>query len=202
MGGKKSKKEKKPKKSSKHKKKKSRRHESSSSSSSSSSSGDSGSEDSEDLKRARAQKMAKKLASRLKQGEIAGYTDAENPFGDANLTERFVWHKRIEKSIMKGVDVKELGVKAERERHKERLKEIEKVKLQREARDREKMEKEEEREIMQREEALIEAVELEKKEEEFHLLQAKMRSEIRVKDGRARAIDLVSRNLHAVPGSG
>jgi hypothetical protein len=27
----------------------------------------------------------------LKQGEIAGYTDTENPFGDANLTERFVW---------------------------------------------------------------------------------------------------------------
>ena len=99
------------------------------------------------------------------------------------------------------MDPKELGLKAEKARHVERLKEIEKVKVQREDRDREKMEKEEEREIMQREQALIEAVELEKKEEEFHLQQAAMRSDIRVKEGRARAIDLVSRNLHAVPGS-
>uniref|UniRef100_A0A7S0SB60 Splicing factor Cactin n=1 Tax=Mantoniella antarctica TaxID=81844 RepID=A0A7S0SB60_9CHLO len=145
--------------------------------------------------------MARKLAVRLKQGEIAGYTDQENPFGDANLTERFVWHKKIEKSLMSGMDPKELGLKAEKKRHVERLKEIEKVKEQRETRDRERMEKEEEREIMQREEALIEAVELEIKEEEFHLQQARMRSDIRVKEGRARAIDLVSRNLHADPGA-
>jgi hypothetical protein len=63
--------------------------------------------------------------------------------------------------LHRGVDPKELGLKAEKIRHVERLKEIEKVKEQREQRDKEKMEKEEEREIMQREEALIEAVELE-----------------------------------------
>ena len=39
-----------------------------------------------------------------------------------------------------------------------------------------------------------------KKEEEFHLQQAKVRSEIRVREGRARAIDLVSRNLHSEDG--
>ena len=100
------------------------------------------------------------------------------------------------------MDAKELGLKAERRRHEERLKEIEKVKQQREQRERERVEKEEEREIMAREEALIEAVELEKKEEEFHLQQAKMRSDIRVrKGGRARAIDLVSRNIDAEPGA-
>ena len=194
---KKSKKEKKEKKEkSKSKKKRSRREPSSSSSSSS----DSESENSEEVRAHRAAKMAKKLAARLKQGEIAGYTDNVNPFGDANLTERFVWHKKIEKSLVAGVDPKELGLKAEKRRHEERLKEIEKVKMQREQRDRERMEKEEEREIMQREEALIEAVELEKKEEEFHLQQAKVRSEIRVREGRARAIDLVSRNLHSEDG--
>ena len=113
-----------------------------------------------------------------------------------------MWHKKIEKSLMSGVDAKELGLKAERRRHEERLKEIEKVKQQREQRERERVEKEEEREIMAREEALIEAVELEKKEEEFHLQQAKMRSDIRVKERAARAaIDLVSRNIHAEPGA-
>ena len=183
----------------KHKKKKSKREASSSSSSTSSSDSE---EDSDEIRRARATKMAKKLATRLKQGgEIAGYTDQENPFGDANLTERFVWHKKIEKSLVAGVDPKELGLKAEKRRHVERLKEIEKVKEQREQRDRERVEKEEEREIMAREEALIEAVELEKREEAFHLQQAKMRSDIRVKEGRARAIDLVSRNLNAEPGA-
>ena len=146
--------------------------------------------------------QAKKLGARLKQGEIAGYTDAENPFGDANLTERFVWHKKIEKSLMAGVDAKDLGLKAEKARHEARLLEIEKVKQQREQRDREKMEKEQERELMQREEALIEAVELEKKEEEFHVAQAKMRSDIRVREGRARAVDLVARNVDAEVGSG
>ena len=146
--------------------------------------------------------QAKKLGARLKQGEIAGYTDAENPFGDANLTERFVWHKKIEKSLMSGVDAKDLGLKAEKARHEARLLEIEKVKQQREQRDREKMEKEQERELMQREEALIEAVELEKKEEEFHVAQAKMRSDIRVREGRARAVDLVARNVDAEVGSG
>lgn len=201
MGSKKkSKKEKKEKKSKSKSKKKRSRREPSSSSSSSSDSSDSDSENSEEQRRHRAAKMAKKLAARLKQGEIAGYTDNVNPFGDANLTERFVWHKKIEKSLVNGVDPKELGLKAEKRRHEERLKEIEKVKMQREQRDRERMEKEEEREIMQREEALIEAVELEKKEEEFHLQQAKVRSEIRVREGRARAIDLVSRNLHSEDG--
>ena len=116
---KKSKKEKKEKKEkSKSKKKRSRREPSSSSSSSS----DSESENSEEVRAHRAAKMAKKLAARLKQGEIAGYTDNVNPFGDANLTERFVWHKKIEKSLVAGVDPKELGLKAEKRRHEERLK--------------------------------------------------------------------------------
>jgi hypothetical protein len=40
------------------------------------------------------------------------------------------------------------------------------------------------------------------KEEEFHLAQARMRSDMRVKGGRARAIDLLARNLNAEPGWG
>ena len=115
------------------------------------------------------------------------------------MTERFVWHKKIEKSLMAGVDAKDLGLKAEKARHEARLREIEKVKQQREQREREKMEKEEEREIIAREEALIEAVELEKREEQFHLDQAKARAEIRLREGRGRPIDLLSRNLHADP---
>ena len=41
---------------------------------------------------------------------------------------------------MDGADAKDLGLKAEKRRHEERLREIEKVKQQREQREREKME--------------------------------------------------------------
>ena len=91
------------------------------------------------------------MAGRVKQGEeIAGYSNADNPFGDAALTDRcadfflsrepcsvylfrstfllkfrlgcrFVWRKKIEKQIIEGVDVKDLGLKAERQRQQERL---------------------------------------------------------------------------------
>ena len=102
---------------------------------------------------------------------------------------------------MAGVDAKDLGLKAEKARHEARLLEIEKVKQQREQRDREKMEKEQERELMQREEALIEAVELEKKEEEFPSRRRRC-ARTSACARRARAVDLVARNVDAEVGSG
>ena len=92
--------------------------------------------------------QAKKLSERLKRsGAVAGYTNECNPFGDTNLTDRcvprkrrsaqcsgpdvclrlfpaarsFVWHKKLEKQILDGADVRELGLKAERQRQKERM---------------------------------------------------------------------------------
>lgn len=50
-----------------------------------------------------------------------GYTNEDNPFGDAALTERFVWGKKIEKAIAEGADVKDLTAKAEDRRQAERL---------------------------------------------------------------------------------
>ena len=50
-----------------------------------------------------------------------GYTDAENPFGDAKVTERFVWGKKIEKQLQDGADVRDLTSKAEAKRQQERL---------------------------------------------------------------------------------
>lgn len=59
----------------------------------------------------------------LEKGGAAGhgYTDAENPFGDAKVSERFVWGKKIEKQLQEGADVRELTSKAERKRQEERL---------------------------------------------------------------------------------
>lgn len=66
--------------------------------------------------------QAKKVANHLKKHSGGhGYTDQDNPFGDSNVTERFVWGKKLEKQIQSGVDVKDLGARAEKRRQDERL---------------------------------------------------------------------------------
>ncbi|EIE19628.1 hypothetical protein COCSUDRAFT_67727 [Coccomyxa subellipsoidea C-169] len=124
-----------------------------------------------------------------------GYTDAENPFGDAKVTERFVWGKKIEKQLQDGADVRELTSKAESRRQQERLAEIEKVRKRREERAAERALQEEELSIMQRERAVLEGVEMEAKEEEFHLETAKKRAQQRMREGRAKPIDALAINL-------
>eukprot|EP00887_Chlorella_sp_A99_P001190 scaffold14.g1190.t1 len=187
--GSKSKKEKKE----KRRKEKRRRRESSTESSSS---------DDEERKRRRAAKLAKKVAQHLQKHSTggAGYSNEDNPFGDTNLTERFVWGKKIEKQLAEGVDVRELTARAEARRHAERLEEIEKVKKRREQREAEREAMQAELEMIQRERALAEAVELEKKEEEFHLEQAKMRTRQRITEGRTRPIDLLACNVFPIDG--
>ncbi|KAK3278867.1 hypothetical protein CYMTET_13223 [Cymbomonas tetramitiformis] len=169
---------------------------------SSSDSSDDSSTDEEELKerkRQKAEKKARKLGKRLQSETIAGYSNESNPFGDTNLTERFVWHKKLEKQINDGMDIKELGLRAERKRQENRMKEIQSVKKRREERELEKAQAEEEALLLNRERAAAEAADLEKKEEEFHLQQAKERSIIRVKEGRAKPIDVLSKNLNAEP---
>ena len=66
--------------------------------------------------------QAKKVASHLKKHSGGhGYTNQDNPFGDSNVSERFVWGKKLEKQIQSGVDVKELTARAEKRRQEERL---------------------------------------------------------------------------------
>jgi hypothetical protein len=63
------------------------------------------------------------VAQHLKKHKVTGidYTDNDNPFGDSNLTERFVWGKKIEKELASGRDVREMTAKAEMRRQAERL---------------------------------------------------------------------------------
>ena len=129
-----------------------------------------------------------------------GYTDEDNPFGDARLSERFVWGKKIEKQLVDGADVRDLTAKAEQRRQNERMEEIEKVQKRREQREAERAAMVEELEMIQRERAMVEAVELEKKEEEFHLEQAKVRARQRLEAGRPKAIDLLTNNLFLLDG--
>ncbi|EFJ12203.1 hypothetical protein SELMODRAFT_425559 [Selaginella moellendorffii] len=119
----------------------------------------------------KAQRKAAKVAKKLKSQSVSGYSDDSNPFGDSNLTEK----KKIERDIAnKALNLKDISVKAERVRQEEQMKEIEKVKKKREERAMEKAKNEEEKAMLARER--------EKKEEE-----------IRIKEGRATKIDLLSK---------
>ncbi|KAG6545233.1 hypothetical protein Mapa_013345 [Marchantia paleacea] len=144
----------------------------------------------------KAHKKALKVAKKLKTQTVSGYTNDSNPFGDSNLTERFVWRKKIEKDLTNGLDSRELSLKAEKKRQKERMAEIEKVKKRREERAIEKAQHEEEMAMLARERARAEFQDWEKKEEEFHFQQSKVRSDIRLREGRAKPIDVLSKNLN------
>ncbi|KAL6581977.1 hypothetical protein OROMI_005991 [Orobanche minor] len=73
--------------------------------------------------------------------------------------------------------------------------EIEKVKKRREERAIEKAQHEEEMALLARERARAEFQDWEKKEEEFHFDQSKIRTEIRLREGRTKPIDILTKHL-------
>ncbi|KAK4377602.1 hypothetical protein RND71_003898 [Anisodus tanguticus] len=145
----------------------------------------------------KAQKKAMKVAQKLKttQKQVSGYSNDSNPFGDSNLNENFVWRKKIERDVTRGVPLTAFSVKSEKKRQRERMAEIEKVKKRREERAMEKAQREEELMLLARERARAEFHDWEKKEEEFHFDQSKVRTEIRLKQGRVKPIDVLIKQL-------
>lgn len=153
-------------------------------------------EDIADYLAKKAQKKALKVAKKLKSQTVSGYSNDANPFGDSNLNEKFVWRKKIEKDISQGVPLDMFSIKAEKKKQRERMAEIEKVKKRREERATEKAQHEEEMALLARERARAEFQDWEKKEEEFHFDQSKVRSEIRLREGRTKPIDILSKQLN------
>ncbi|XP_041847711.1 cactin isoform X2 [Melanotaenia boesemani] len=152
-------------------------------------------------KRARrlAKKEAKEKKRREKMGwseEYMGYTNADNPFGDNNLLGTFKWQKALDK---KGIG--HLGEKDLKERNKriqeENRRELQKVKQLRLEREREKAMRETELEMLQREKEAEHFKTWAEQEDNFHLHQAKLRSKIRIRDGRAKPIDLLAKYISA-----
>ncbi|XP_022852520.1 cactin-like [Olea europaea var. sylvestris] len=111
------------------------------------------------------------------------------------MNDRFVWRKKIEHDITQGLPLDEFSVKAEKKRQRERMAEVEKVKKRREERALEKARHEEEMALLARERARAEFQDWEKKEEEFHFDQSKVRSEIRLREGRTKPIDVLIKHL-------
>ncbi|NXO02438.1 CATIN protein, partial [Rhinopomastus cyanomelas] len=152
-------------------------------------------------KRARrlAKKEAKERKKREKMGwgeEYMGYTNTDNPFGDNNLLGTFIWSKALEKKGISHLDEKELKERNKRIQEDNRL-ELQKVKQLRLEREREKAMREQELEMLQREKEAEHFKTWEEQEDNFHLQQAKLRSKIRIRDGRAKPIDLLAKYISA-----
>ncbi|CAG0899594.1 unnamed protein product [Cyprideis torosa] len=144
-------------------------------------------------------KEAKEKKKREKMGwdnEYALFTDADNPFGDAHLHQTFVWKKKLEKEGLADLGSEEIE---ERNRQKmiEMRDELEKVKARRQQYELEKAAREEESALEQRRKEAAQFREWEKQEDSFHLQQAKLRSKIRIQDGRAKPIDLLAKYISA-----
>ncbi|EOA28755.1 hypothetical protein CARUB_v10024987mg [Capsella rubella] len=139
----------------------------------------------------RALKKALSASKKLKKSSVSGYSNDSNPFGDSNLTEAFVWRKKIEKDVNHGASLDEFSVKAGRRRLMETMAEVEKAKKRREESAVEKARHEEDMALLARERSRAEFQYWEKKEEEFNFYQSKMRSAIRLDKGRAKPIDVL-----------
>lgn len=151
----------------------------------------------------RARRLSKKEAKERKRKErmgwdqdYLGYTNADNPFGDEHLLDTFVWHRKMEKEGKEDILHEELQ-KMQKLKMEENRRELEKVKKRRLEREKEQEEREQERERLQREKEAEYFREWEKQEDSFHLHQAKMRSKIRIHDGRAKPIDLLAKYISA-----
>jgi len=149
----------------------------------------------------RFRRLMKKEAKERKRKELMGwdndylhYTNADNPFGDANLLSTFVWDKKMAKDGLVGVSHEELESRNP-QKMEENKRELEKVKKRRMEREIERQEREEEMALLQRSKEAAQFKEWEKSEDQFHLQQARLRSTIRIEDGRAKPIDLLAKYI-------
>ncbi|KAB0804053.1 hypothetical protein PPYR_01023 [Photinus pyralis] len=151
----------------------------------------------------RLRRLLKKEAKERKRKELMGwdneylhYTNADNPFGDANLLSTFVWSKKMAKEGLVGVSSEELETR-NKYKQDENKRELEKVKKRRLEREQERQNREEEMQRLQRSKEAAQFEEWERQEDKFHLEQARLRSHIRIQDGRAKPIDLLAKYISA-----
>jgi len=66
----------------------------------------------------------------MQMNDVMGYSNVENPYGDANLTEKFKWHKKREMEEKMGLSEEEARER-DRQRRMETITELEKLKKRR-----------------------------------------------------------------------
>lgn len=146
----------------------------------------------------RLRRLAKKEAKEKKRKEQMGwdaeYSNRDNPFGDSNLEQTFVWQKKYQKEGKANVDEREIE-RLNKRNMEETKRELEQVKQRRIQREKEREARVEEMNKVQRDKEMATFKEWEKQEDTFHLKQAKLRSRIRLRDGRAKPIDILARYI-------
>ena len=151
----------------------------------------------------RARRLSKKAEKARRDRERMGwdqeyvhYTNEDNPYGDSNLTSAFRWQKKLEKSGLDKVDDHQLQ-KMQRVKYEEQKRELEKVKQRRLEREREREERRAMMELEERDRENDKFTKWQDEEDTFHLQQARLRSNIRILDGRAKPIDLLAKYISA-----
>ncbi|KAI9564741.1 hypothetical protein GHT06_008482 [Daphnia sinensis] len=153
----------------------------------------------EKRKRRLLKKQSKEMKRKEQMGwdnELLQYTNSDNPFGDSNLLEKFVWKKKFEKEGRGDMSQEEI----ERELRMKQLAnrdELEKVKARRLEREKEKEAREDETADLQRTKEAEQFKEWQQSEDQFHLEQAKLRSAIRIQDGRAKPVDVLAKYINS-----
>ena len=149
----------------------------------------------------RARRLRKKQEKHLRNKEKMGwdkdyvhYTNEDNPFGDHNLLDNFRWNQKLKQEGMDKLDERELE-RVQRAKQEEQRQELEKVKQRRLEREREREERETLLELEDRKRENDKFSKWRKDEDEFHLQQARLRSKIRIEDGRAKPIDLLAKYI-------
>ena len=137
--------------------------------------------------------QAKRRALEERRGQhvmsLFGYTNADNPFGDSQLTEQFVWGKKAEKERAQG------GSSVPKRQFTDRVRELEEVRKRRRDREAEIEQRDAEREAEARERELEMYGNLEEKEDAADREQEKNRCRLRLRNGRAKPLDLIYKNL-------
>uniref|UniRef100_A0A1I7W2Q7 Splicing factor Cactin n=1 Tax=Loa loa TaxID=7209 RepID=A0A1I7W2Q7_LOALO len=150
----------------------------------------------ETLEEKKARRLAKKLKKAEKESGVmlddeAKYTNTNNPFNDPNLTSTFIWTKKLAAEGKADLSLKQIE-KMNRDRTLKNLAEMEELKRNREARDAAR----EDLEMIKRDEERRHNSDWYATEEGFLLSQAKLRTQIRLKEGRAKPIDFLARYIN------
>jgi|ERR1719419_469303 len=122
------------------------------------------------------------------------YTNEDNPFGDSSLTSTFRWDKKLKQDGMDKLNEREL-TKIQKVKQEEQRQELEKVKQRRLEREREREERDQLMELEDRKRENDKFASWQRDEDKFHLQQARLRSQIRISDGRAKPIDLLAKYI-------
>uniref|UniRef100_A0A914YYN5 Splicing factor cactin central domain-containing protein n=1 Tax=Panagrolaimus superbus TaxID=310955 RepID=A0A914YYN5_9BILA len=139
----------------------------------------------------RIRRMAKKMRKEEKRkaeslSDVIAYNNLNNPFNDTNLTQPFVWGKKLQKEGKEKLSNKEIE-KLHMEKVTKNIREMEELRRNREMR---RMQKEDD-EMMARDREKQMYGDFGVVEYKFHIKQAKERTKIRLKENRPKPIDML-----------